>query len=509
MRRRIRAKKTTVIRLLTSAATLFVSNVVSGADLYVAPDGFALGPGTVARPYDLVTALSGSVSKPGDTFWMRGGNYRIGHVATQICGTEKQPITFRSVPGENAQLMGSLTIWGKGSYLVFRDFEVCSGVTHRFSRQKGTGFSPRDLPNFLEGIQVYSPNISFINLLVHDSVRSGFYTSCEATNTLIYGCMVYNTGWASHTEAEGHSYYLQGAGEVSDNIAFNSTGANFHLYANGPGACLQNLTLDGNIAFGAGALQQARPYRDWIIGVDAPALKADNITLRNNMGYLTPNPTTLPQVQLGREQLNGYLALASNYWPQPLELNHWRRTDILGNFVMPLNSECVMDLKKGLTEPPAMWNHNFYYCRTPLPFQIRNKCYSFSQWRTATGYDRDSAWTTNPPTGTKIFVRPNRYVSGRANVVVYNWDRLARVAVNVGSVLSVGAIYEVRNAQDYFAPPVQSGVFDGHPLELPMTGLSVAKPMGGLKAPAPTGPTFNVFVLVPKPSRSGAPVTLN
>jgi hypothetical protein len=100
--------------------------------------------------------------------------------------------------------------------------------------------------------------------------------------------------------------------------------------------------------------------------------------------------------------------------------------------------------------------------------------------------------------GTKVFVRTNRYEPGRANIVVYNWDNSAKVAVDVRSVLDVGYAYEVRNAQDLFSPPVLSGTFDGQPLQLPMTDLSVAKPMAALRTPPPTGPTFNVFVLLPK-----------
>ena len=98
--------------------------------------------------------------------------------------------------------------------------------------------------------------------------------------------------------------------------------------------------------------------------------------------------------------------------------------------------------------------------------------------------------------GTKVFVRPNRYQPGRANIVVYNWDNLSQVAVDVRDLVAMGAKYEVRNAQDYFSEPVLSGTFAGEPLQLPMNGLSVAKPMADLRTPAPTGPAFNVFILL-------------
>src|SRR5206468_7060903 len=101
-------------------------------------------------------------------------------------------------------------------------------------------------------------------------------------------------------------------------------------------------------------------------------------------------------------------------------------------------------------------------------------------------------------TGTRVFVRPNRYEAGRAHIIVYNWDNLSHVTVDVSSVLSPRTPYEVRNAQDFFAPPVLSGVFDGELLELPMSGLTVAAPTGPLLTPPPTGPTFNVFILLPR-----------
>ncbi len=55
----------------------------------------------------------------------------------------------------------------------------------------------------------------------------------------------------------------------------------------------------------------------------------------------------------------------------------------------------------------------------------------------------------------------------------------ATVSVDVSSILTVGASYEVRNAQNFFGPPVLSGVYAGGLLTLPMTGLTVAAPIGG------------------------------
>lgn len=485
---------------------VWMQGLSRAANLYVGPQANFSGNGSRARPYDLKTALSGEVGKPGDTFWIREGIYPIGHIASEIHGAAGQPITVRQLPGEHAQVVGSLTLWGQAGYVIFRDFELCSGAANRLSSQKGMSFKPTDLPNFCDTIQVYSPNLSFINLVVHDSVRSAFYTSCEATNTLIYGCIVYNAGWASPDNAEGHSFYLQGAGEFSDNVAFNSAGANFHVYSDGKGGVLKNLTLDGNVAFGAGALQRVRPYRDWIVGVDSPAVKADSIILRNNMGFLTTNSTTLTQVQVGREQVNGKLLLSSNYWPQGLIIHNWRNLNAFGNLLAPPKSDFVVDLQQNLTGSASTWNSNAYFHQPGGKFfRYHSKTCDFSEWKKVTGYDSATPWETGCLTGTRIVVRPNRYEPGRANIVVYNWDNLNQVRLNICPLLSIGDSYELRNAQDFFAVPVLRGAYDGRPLTIPMNGLTVAEPTGGLKTPPPTGPTFNVFVLLSnrEPSRFG------
>ncbi len=481
------------------AVAFFTAGTAQAADLHVTPGGHSFGSGSVDQPYDLVTALSGSVGKPGDTFWLHEGFYPIGNLETKIHGAPDQPITFRQMPGERAQVVGTLNLWDSIGHVIFRDFELYSGQVGRVSTQTGVGFNPTDLPNFKAGIQVYAPNFSFINLIVHDTVRSAFYTSTEATNTLIYGCIVYNVGWVSPDNAEGHSFYLQGAGEISDCIAFNSTGVNFHLYANGEGSWLRNLTVDGNVAFGAGTLQQVRPSRDWIVGVDNPSVAADNIIVKNNMGFVTGDPITLTQIQLGRENMNGTIVVSSNYWPEGVVLNNWSNATVSGNVIAPQNSDPAVELQQNLTKMIGRWDNNYYSQSSNRErFRSGSMNCNFADWKKNTGLDSASSCNAGRLSGTKVFVRPNRYEPGRANIVVYNWDNSPRVAVDVHSVLNVGVAYEVRNAQDFFSPPVLSGTYDGQPLQLPMTSLTVAKPMAALRTPPPTGPTFNVFVLLPK-----------
>ena len=114
-----------------------------------------------------------------------------------------------------------------------------------------------------------------------------------------------------------------------------------------------------------------------------------------------------------------------------------------------------------------------------------------------------NVFSSGRPTGQKIFVRPNQYEKGRANITVYNWDRAATASVSVQGLLDKGTAYEVRNAQNFFGPAVVSGIYQGTPITLPLAGLATAVPVG-VAAPAATGPDFQVFVLLPvRPAPSG------
>lgn len=480
-------------------------------DLYVSTNGTPSGPGTLAQPYDLATALSGRAGQPGDTFWLTGGTYAIGHIDTKIQGAPGQPITFREVPGERARVDGSLTFWDSAGNVVLRDFELFSSDTNRVSTETNVGFNPTDI-TILPGIASYSPNMSFINLIVHDETRHGIYIAETNHNNLIYGCVIYNNGWRAPDNAEGHGIYAQGTTrnvsgdrEIADNIVCNNSGAGLQVYENESNYLyLAGITLDGNVAFNAGAIQNVRAYRDWIVGVDAPAKSADQIVFENNLGYFPSVPGYDDAAQIGRQGINGSVAILNNYLPQGLEVNNWTNATVSGNVLAAQSTNYYMDnhmvgLDHTLAPLKAAWNGNTYLVVTNGRWFLNNSnALNFSGWQSATRFDSNSVYQVWTTIGTKIFMRTNRYEAGRANIIVYNWDNLSNVAVDVSSVLVPGEPYEVRNAEDFFAPPVLSGVFDGQPLNLPMTGLSVAVPNGPMLTPPPTSPAFNVFVLLPR-----------
>jgi Right handed beta helix region len=469
-------------------------------NLYISTNGTPAGPGTMRQPFDLITALSGAAGQPGDTFWLTGGNYAIGNIETKIQGAPGRPITFRGEPGEWARIDGSLNFFGSAGYVILQDLEFYSSNTNRASMETNVGFNPTDITN-MTGIASYAPNMSFINLIVHDETGEGIYISATASNNLIYGCVIYNNGWRSPDNAEGHGIYMQGwngGRVVENNIIFDNSGADLHIYENQTNYSLAGIRLIGNVAFNAGAIQNTRAYRDWIVGVDTPATCADQIVFEDNLGYFPESPALDDAAQIGRDGVNGSVALLDNYLPSGLQMNNWTIAAVSGNWFAAQPGHYAVTINQSVPLAAA-WDDNTYVV-SPRggAFLANSNALDFSAWQSDTGFDSNSIYLAGNPTGTRVFVRTNYYEPGRANIIVYNWDNLTNVAVDVSSVLSPGAPFEARNAEDFFAPPVLSGVFTNQLLNLPMTGLTVAVPNGPMITPPPTGPTFNVFVLLPR-----------
>ncbi|MDY0003060.1 MAG: hypothetical protein RBU30_17305, partial [Polyangia bacterium] len=110
----------------------------------------------------------------------------------------------------------------------------------------------------------------------------------------------------------------------------------------------------------------------------------------------------------------------------------------------------------------------------------------------------DNSYLDEPPEQNLVVVRPNRFEPGRAHIIVYNWEGLDSVVVELAHIVPVGAAYEIRNAQNPFAEPVLEGTFGGGEVSLPMTGLEPALPIGDPEAiplGQRTGRDFNVFLL--------------
>jgi hypothetical protein len=441
------------------------------AGWYVAPNGTSSGSGTSAAPWDLASVLSGAKRvQPGDTVWLRGGTY-TGTFTSQLTGTSAAPIILRQYPGERATIRGTLTI--QGAYTWYWGFEVANPSTSTFN---------------VMGINSFAPGARFINLVLHDHSGNGIGVWSEGPDQEVYGSIIYYNGFNTPTNF-GHGIYVQnqsGTKLLRDNIIFDQYGYNVHGYASDQGY-LRNITLDGNILFNSG---MASGGTNVLVG---GGTVAQGIAVTNNYTWNGPVWVGYSSTQSQDVVIqNNYLA---NSWPA-LRVYNWNQVNATGNTIVGLGQSGATVEQAG-SATGYTWTGNTYYGnRTQPEFGWNGGGYTFDAWRQTFGLGAGDTYAGTAPSGVKVFVRPNRYEAGRANIAVYNWSHQGSVAVDLSGVLRAGDRYEVRNVQDFFGAPVASGTYGGGSVTLPLTPVTPPAPLGGRVTPPSTGTDFHAFVVL-------------
>ncbi len=407
------------------------------AGYYAATNGSSSGDGSSGRPWNLATALSGGNGKVQPGDTVwLRGGTYAGQFRSTLTGTAAAPIVVRQYPGERAIIDGG----GSTS-----DTFVADGSYSVFWGFEMTNSDPVrccSTSSFFRADMMVShaTHVKFINMIVHDG-GPGYYTWSPYGDVEIYGAIIYNIGYDGSDRGHGHGMYLKndvGPLVVRDNILFNSYGYGIHAYTNTGDGLLNGIHLEGNVSFNSGTLS-AQGTSGNIGNLGQPP--ANNMAMIDNMTFFSPG-------------------IGGSNW-------------LLGS-------------GDGLTA-----TGNYVVGGTGM---------SQGTWTNAIITGNTVITSGTKPTQPLVFVRPNAYEPGRANVIIYNWSRQAAVSVDLSSVLSVGRRYEVRNVQDLFGAPVASGTFGGGTLSFPMAGITPPTPIGLTSSPSPvTGPDFNVFLVTTLP----------
>ncbi len=274
----------------------------------------------------------------------------------------------------------------------------------------------------------------------------------EAVDAEVYGCLIYYNGWDAPDRGHGHAIYAQnqtGTKRIVDNVIFQQFSHGFHAYGS-TSAYLDNLHVEGNTLFNNGNLSSFGSARNILLGGDRVA---NNPKLLSNSLYYkaTVSPETAFKLGYGAGCSNA--TINSNYVSNDTEFSSCQPTTMTGNsYYGNINGFA-----------PSQYPSNTYY--------------------------------SSRPTGTVVRIRPNLFEAGRAHITVYSWNLASTAAVDLSSVIPPGTSFEIRNAQNYFGAPVLSGVYAGGTVNVPLTGLPNAAPVGR-PTPVATGPEFNVFVLI-------------
>jgi hypothetical protein len=433
----------------------------SGHEYYVAPNGSANNSGSISSPLSLDKALSSnSPAVAGDTIWVRGGTYSGAYVS-YLTGSASAPITVRAYPGERAILdannsaanSAGILLSVFGAYTTFWGLEITDSAPNRVDS------GGPDTPN---GVYLNSSqSIKFINMIVHDMPGQGMGLWAENTDAEVYGCLVYYNG----TNHWDHGIYLQnktGTKTLKDNIILEQASHGIHAYGSDV-AFLDNITLNGNTVFESGGLLGGAERNILLGGLSV----AHNPVVTNNYTYF--------RSANGNSNV-GYSAGTAN---AVVTNNYFIAGNVAERFVINAGATVTGNYFVGGLDPsnlPSVYPSNTYLA-------------------------------SKPGSGNSVFVRPNQYETGRANITVYNWGKASSVSANLSATgLVSGDSFEIRDAFNYFGSPVVTGTYSGSAVSIPMGGLSTATPVGnGLVHPAHTAPEFGAFILLKTSSGTTPP----
>jgi hypothetical protein len=415
-------------------------------EYYVAPGGTPSAAGTREAPLDLASVLRpNGPAGPGDTILLRGGTY-YGPFVSHLTGTPTAPIQVRPFPGERVTIdgvaqPGAAAVTVHGSHTWYRDFEVTN--TSR-SRDAERGI----------GVNVFGAGVHLVNLVVHDT-GNGFGLWSPAIDAELYGSIIYDVGWQQNGRGSGHSIYVQnetGVKRLVDNVLFN--GYSFGIHAYSEQGEIDNLHIEGNVSFNHGVLA---PNGDLQANILVGGWRvASAPTLIENFTYFNR-----------RDQGRG------------VDLGYWAGCTgalVLRNYIV---ADTPIRVRR--CHRVAMSDNTFY---GPVDSGVAREFPANTYRPSAAGASTD------------IFVRPNAYERGRATIVVFNWEQLEAVAVDLSSVgLRSHEQFEIRDVQDYFGAPLTRDAYaPGTAVEVPMTRTSTAQPIGGPVVPHTTR-EFGVFIV--------------
>ena len=486
----------------------FVSTTASAGEFFVSSDGSSSGDGSLGNPWDLPTAFQHpSAVKPGDTIWLRGGNYfsasgitpagtfSNGVFVCDLIGTSNAPIVMRQYPGEHAVIHGG--IYGGGAFYWLWGFEI-------------TNTDPnRDVPNQFArswGVFLTGRGCRLINLVVHDCGHPGIgFWDGVGDGGEVSGCIVWGNGFYDHsfipTNIRGGGIYGQnqfGTRRIRDNIFFKQFTQGIHLYATA--TYVNGFQVEGNVFFNNG---DGTTYNLFLGTIQQPM---ERHIVADNVAYFSPG-SRATNVRLGYEAINNLpVSITGNLivgGDTGLFIGETQAGVVLNNSIIGARDRAAqLSRAGGLTAFNFNWNHNEYSTPSAKPF-IPSEAIGlldYPAWRTNTGFDAASSFTTGPPAGVRAVVRPNPYEPGRAHITVLNWTTQSTVNVDIAAAgLALGAGYEIHDVQNLFAPPLLTGSYDGTPVALPMN-LTAATPLVGNVthiSGAHTGPDFNSFLLLP------------
>ncbi len=482
--------------------------------IFLSPTGSPAGTGSADKPLDIATGFSpaGPV-KPGDTLFLQPGTYdgptsgikRLSFVLG-VSGTPDNPIRVMPAPGAAVHLNGTLSV--TGSYVSVIGLEI--GDLTWDLREATRQNEPVVAIGAARGVRIVNCNLF--------GGWNGIEAMAFSRDTEFAGCLVHDFGnWLGHKSAGGSAFYVQnreGVKVIRDCLAYRSAGLN--AAPHGTSGFVLGIELVRNIITLGGAAAPSNNYENLFVST---GMTMDRISVVSNVFY-QPDRTRAWKANVRmsstrKPTLHKSAVFSGNYVagaPNGLRVSRWENFTATGNTIwtpgilVEISSATTGDGVPPQEARPDLAGYTFSGNRYYLPDSSNAFVYSnheikeptndtdkiaLAQWQKL-GLDRDCQilpTRNGRPTGTRVFVFPNRDEPGRAHAAVFNWDGAPEVAVDLSPALATGTPFRIYNILDIRqtirqASPVLTGRFDGNPVKLPMRK-------------DPVSPDFDAFLVLP------------
>ncbi len=418
-------------------------------DRVASPSGSPQGAGTMEDPMDLATLLSSSGPvAPGEQVLLQGGTYP-GRFVSTVSGTADNPIRFIADPAQRVILDSNIEGDGsgltiEGAWTEFHGLEITSSSDVRDDRASG--------------VTIYGANTKLINSVIYDTAQGvSFWT--PAVDSELYGNIIYNNGYNGPSRGHGHAVYMQnneGTKRLANNIIFFGYGFGIHGYTEG--GYLRGFEIVDNTWFRAGASvpgsSVAGNSDGCLVGGLQPVART---TLRGNHSWGPAANARSTRIGWGGDVQNEDITLLDNYFVGRVGFQgHWESGTLEGNsFYGELSGA-----------EPELYPENTY--------------------------------SEELPTGSRVVIQPNDYDPRRSDLIIYNWDELESIAVDLGQALDHGQRFEIYSVFDLFGDPLVDGVYTGEEVEVPMGARPPVQPRaddGAITGADDPGKSFGVFVI--------------
>ncbi len=225
-------------------------------NLYVAPNGYSTGDGSLKKPLDIYTAIS--VARPGQTIILLEGTYKLEttvRIERGINGTAEKPIRMIGDPSANTRPV--------------LDFQgACAGIVHGGNHWFFYGFDVTNTQDAKKGFQVSGNSNILDNIVAHHNGDTGIQISrlngsTDLTienwpvNNLIRNCTSYANMDKGYENADGFAAKLTcGEGNVFDGcVAYNNADDGWDLYAKNETGQIGAVTIKNCVAYANGYLE--------------------------------------------------------------------------------------------------------------------------------------------------------------------------------------------------------------------------------------------------------------